>query len=159
MNLEVQERYLSIIEGAGTPFPYVPRHFNHWTQVIDARLCISPKVWALRSQIHSRILFRQKAFKTASIWACAASGERASSQSSARLRLSPVNNNNSTSFVISAVKPCSQQTNWTELSCSTSTAALQPINFVTLTRVTNNASCNWVNFVQVSLVRLLWTRL
>jgi len=53
MNLEVQERYLSIIEGAGTPFPYVPRHFNHWTQVIDARLCISPKVWAyVRKYIH-----------------------------------------------------------------------------------------------------------
>jgi len=29
-------------------------------------------------------------------------------------------------------------------------ATLQPINFVTLTRVTNNASCNWVNLVQVS---------
>jgi len=53
MNLEVRERYLSIIEGAGTPFPYVPRHFNHWTQVIDARLCISPKVWAyVRKYIH-----------------------------------------------------------------------------------------------------------
>ena len=33
------------------------------------------------------------------------------------------------------------------------TAALQPINFATLTRVTNNASCNWVNLLQVSSVR------
>ena len=33
------------------------------------------------------------------------------------------------------------------------TAALQPINFVTLTRVTNNASCNWVNLVQVRSVQ------
>ena len=33
------------------------------------------------------------------------------------------------------------------------TAALQPINFVTLTRVTNSASCNWVNLVQVSSVQ------
>ena len=30
---------------------------------------------------------------------------------------------------------------------------LQPINFVTLTRVTNNASSNWVNLVQVSSVQ------
>ena len=36
--------------------------------------------------------------------------------------------------------------------CSARTAALQPINFVTPTRVTNNASCNWVNLVQVSSV-------
>ena len=36
---------------------------------------------------------------------------------------------------------------------SSRTAALQPINFVTLTRVTNNASCNWVNLVQVSSVQ------
>ena len=34
-----------------------------------------------------------------------------------------------------------------------STATLQPINFVTPTRVTNNASCNWVNLVQVSSVQ------
>jgi len=33
------------------------------------------------------------------------------------------------------------------------TAALQPINFATLTRVTNNASCNWINLLQVSSVR------
>jgi len=33
------------------------------------------------------------------------------------------------------------------------TAALQPINLVTLTLVTNNASCNWVNLVQVSSVQ------
>ena len=32
-------------------------------------------------------------------------------------------------------------------------ATLQPINFVTLTRVTNNASCNWVNLVQVSSIQ------
>jgi len=37
--------------------------------------------------------------------------------------------------------------------CSTHTAALQPINFVTLMRVTNNAWCNWVNLVQVSSVQ------
>ena len=37
--------------------------------------------------------------------------------------------------------------------CSAHTAALQPINFETLTRVTNNASCNWVNLVQVSSVQ------
>ena len=29
-NLELQERYLPIIRGAGTPFPCVPRHFNHY---------------------------------------------------------------------------------------------------------------------------------
>jgi len=34
---------------------------------------------------------------------------------------------------------------------------LQPIKFVTLTRVTNNASCNWVNFVQVSSVQFVNT--
>ena len=67
------------------------------------------------------------------------------------------------------IKPYSQQTNWTdpnwtELSayrelefanCSTRTAALQPINFVTLTRVTNNASCNWVNLVHVGSVHFV----
>jgi len=62
------------------------------------------------------------------------------------------------------VKPCSQHTNWTELNCRACTAAMQPIDFATLTRVTNNASCNWVNSaqgssVQFSSVRLLWTRL
>jgi len=36
--------------------------------------------------------------------------------------------------------------------CSSRTAALQPINFVTLMRVTNNASCNWVILMQVSSV-------
>jgi len=40
----------------------------------------------------------------------------------------------------------------TELNCSP--AALQPINFVTLTRVTNDALCNWVNSVQVSSVQV-----
>jgi len=40
---------------------------------------------------------------------------------------------------------------WTELLART--AALQPINFVTQTRVTNSTSCNWVNLVHVSLVR------
>jgi len=39
-----------------------------------------------------------------------------------------------------------------ELNCSP--AALQPINFVTLTRVTNDALCNWVNSVQVSSVQV-----
>ena len=33
------------------------------------------------------------------------------------------------------------------------TAALQPINFVTLTRMTNNVSCNWVHLVKVILVQ------
>jgi len=32
---------------------------------------------------------------------------------------------------------------------------VQPINFVTLTRVTNNASCNWVNSVKVSSVQFV----
>jgi len=36
-NLKVQERYLPIIRGAGTPFPCVPRHFNHCLSAI----CIS----------------------------------------------------------------------------------------------------------------------
>ena len=56
---------------------------------------------------------------------------------------------------VMCVKPCSQQTNWTELNCSsrTATAALLPINFVTLTRVTNNASCYWVNLMQVNSVQ------
>jgi len=40
-----------------------------------------------------------------------------------------------------------------------STAALQPINFVTPTRLTNNASCNWVNLVQVSSVQFSSVRL
>jgi len=31
--------------------------------------------------------------------------------------------------------------------------ALQPANFVTLTRVTNNASRNWVNLVHVTSVQ------
>ena len=59
--------------------------------------------------------------------------------------------------VIVRLKLCSQQTNWTELraNCSARIAALQPINFVTLTRVTNNASCNWVNLVQVSSVQFV----
>ena len=79
----------------------------------------------------------------------------------------------------SCIKPCSQQTNWTERNsgarrvldpCSRKranwrsrtlrTADLQPINFVTPTRVTNSASCNWVNLVrsvQLSSVRLLLT--
>ena len=44
--------------------------------------------------------------------------------------------------------------NWTEFAnCSARTAALQPINVVTLTRVTNDASCNLVNFVQVRSVQ------
>ena len=55
------------------------------------------------------------------------------------------------------LKPCSQQTIWTELNCSARTAALQPINFVTLTRATNNASCNWVSLVQVSSVQFSWS--
>ena len=41
----------------------------------------------------------------------------------------------------------------TELNCNARTAALQPINFVTPTRVTNDAACNWVNFVQVRSVQ------
>ena len=40
-----------------------------------------------------------------------------------------------------------------ELNSSLRTRELQPINFVTLTRVTNNASCNWVNSVRVSSVQ------
>jgi len=51
------------------------------------------------------------------------------------------------------VKPCSQHTNWTELNCRACTAAMQPIDFATLTRVTNNASCNWVRAVQFSSVQ------
>ena len=49
--------------------------------------------------------------------------------------------------------------NWIELNCGyivncgARTAALQPINFVTLTRVTNDASWNWVNSLQVSSVQ------
>ena len=35
----------------------------------------------------------------------------------------------------------------------TTVRELQPINFVTLTRVTNNASCNWVNSLQFSSVQ------
>jgi len=42
-----------------------------------------------------------------------------------------------------------------ELNCSARTAAVQLVNFVTLTRVTNNASCNWVNLVPVSSVHLV----
>jgi len=30
-NLQLQERYLPIITGAGMPFPCVPRHFNYWS--------------------------------------------------------------------------------------------------------------------------------
>jgi len=47
--------------------------------------------------------------------------------------------------------------NLTELNWRSRTAvrALQPMNFVTLTRVTNNASCNRVNLVRVSSVHLL----
>jgi len=30
INLEIQERYLPIIRGAGTLFPCIPKHFNHW---------------------------------------------------------------------------------------------------------------------------------
>jgi len=45
-----------------------------------------------------------------------------------------------------------------------SRAAVQPISFMTLTRMTNSATCNWVNLMQVSSVELssvclLWTRL
>ena len=57
--------------------------------------------------------------------------------------------------VVGQLKPRSQQTNSTELNGSSRTAALQPINFVMLTRVTNNASCNWVILVQVSSFHLL----
>ena len=42
--------------------------------------------------------------------------------------------------VVGRLKPRSQRTNSTELNCCARTAALQPINFVTLTRVTNDAS-------------------
>ena len=42
---------------------------------------------------------------------------------------------------------------WIELNRIARTAALQPINFVTLTRVTNDASWNWVNSLQVSSVQ------
>ena len=53
-----------------------------------------------------------------------------------------------------SLKPCSQQTNCKRLAnCSACTSGLQPINFVTLTRMTNNASCNWVNLVPVSSVQ------
>jgi len=50
-----------------------------------------------------------------------------------------------------ALQPCSR-------------AAVQPISFMTLTHMTNSATCNWVNLMQVSSVelssvRLLWTRL
>jgi len=41
----------------------------------------------------------------------------------------------------------SDKLNWTPF------RELQPINFVTLTRVTNDASCNWVSWVQVSSVQ------
>ena len=43
--------------------------------------------------------------------------------------------------------------NSSELDWSSRTAALQPINFVTLTRVANDASCNWVDLVPVSSVQ------
>ena len=43
--------------------------------------------------------------------------------------------------------------NWTELQFANWSSAVQPINFVTLTRVTNKASCNWVNLVQLSSVQ------
>ena len=33
---------------------------------------------------------------------------------------------------------------------------MQPIRFVTLTRVTNNASCNWVNLVHLRSVQFVW---
>ena len=46
--------------------------------------------------------------------------------------------------------------NCDERKYSARTAALQPINFVTVTRVTNNASCNWVNMVQVGSVQFSW---
>ena len=57
--------------------------------------------------------------------------------------------------VVGQLKPRSQRTNSTELNCCARTAALQPINFVTLTPVTNNASYNWVNLVQVSSVQFI----
>ena len=41
----------------------------------------------------------------------------------------------------------------TELNCGARTAALQPISFVTLTRVTNSASRNWVNLIEVGSVQ------
>jgi len=53
----------------------------------------------------------------------------------------------------------SGHTKWThgQLWVNSVVRALQPINFVTLTRVTNNASSNWVNLVRVqfSSVRVL----
>jgi len=33
MKCEVWERWISIIRGAGTVFPCVQRHFNHWCHV------------------------------------------------------------------------------------------------------------------------------
>jgi len=57
--------------------------------------------------------------------------------------------------VVGQLKPRSQRTSSTELNCCARTAAMQPINFVTLTRVTNDASYNWVILVQVSSFHLL----
>jgi len=48
------------------------------------------------------------------------------------------------------VKPCSQQTNGTELKCSSQPCSQSTSWVVTLTLATNNASCNWVNLVQVN---------
>jgi len=48
------------------------------------------------------------------------------------------------------VKPCSQQTNWTELKCSSQPCSQSTSWVVTLTLATNNASCNWVNLVEVN---------
>jgi len=48
---------------------------------------------------------------------------------------------------------CTAHSRPTQLNCCALTAALQPISFVTLTRVTNNASYNWVSLVQVRSVQ------
>jgi len=59
-----------------------------------------------------------------------------------------------------------RRTNWIELNCSSQTGvrevqlcahcSLQPINFVTLTRMTNNALCNWVNLMHFSSVQFVF---
>jgi len=44
-NLEVQERYLPIIRGAGAPFPCISRHFNHWLLNVNRKSYVACRLW------------------------------------------------------------------------------------------------------------------
>ena len=69
-NLELQERYLSIIRGAGTPLPCVPGNFNQWMRpsVADVAWC----VWL--SAGHNRVPYKNGWADRCVVWGMCSSG-------------------------------------------------------------------------------------